>query len=177
MVKLRRQGFTALELIITMAVIAVLLTLGVPAFQNFGWNLRMKTAMDTLQTDLKLARGHSISQNSRTVICPADDKTGCSGQADWQHGWIVFTDINGDREKQATEPLLKYSGTLANLNINSSSSRTYLRFFPNGSAPGSNTTIRFCDRRGPAHSGAITVSNSGRIRLQPPGSELSENCP
>lgn len=177
MIKGQHQGFTALELIITMAIIAILLTMGVPAFQNYGWNLRMKTAMDMLQTDLKLARGHAISHNSKAVICPADDENGCSGKPAWQNGWMVFTDINGDRNKQASEPLLKYSGALARLNINSSSSRTYLRFFPNGTAPGSNTTIRFCDRRGAAYSGAITISNSGRIRLQAPGSQPSENCP
>jgi len=177
MFKGQQQGFTALELIITMAIVAVLLTMGVPAFQNYSWNLRMKTAMDTLQSDLKLARGQAISHNSKTVICPAGGEHDCSGQEEWQDGWIVFTDINGDRKKQASEPLLKYSGALARLSINSSSSRTYLRFFPNGTAPGSNATIRFCDRRGAAYSGSIMVSNSGRIRLQPPGGELSENCP
>lgn len=173
----QQQGFTALELIITLAIIAILLAMGVPAIQNYAWNLRMKTAMDTLQSDLNLARGHAISHNSKTVICPASGDQECSGQAVWQEGWIVFTDINGDRNKQASEPLLKYAGALARLNINSSSSRTYLRFFPNGTAPGSNTSIRFCDSRGAAYSGAITVSNSGRIRLQAPGSNPSENCP
>lgn len=177
MIKGQQWGFTALELIITMAIIAILLTMGIPAFQNYSWNMRMKAAMDTLQTDLNLARGHAISHNSKTVICPAGNEYDCSGQAVWQDGWMVFTDINDDRKRQGTEPLLKYSGALARLNISSSSSRTYLRFFPNGSSPGSNATIRFCDRRGAAYSGAITVSNSGRIRLQVPGSEPSENCP
>jgi len=133
--------------------------------------------MDQLQTDLNLARGHAISHNSKTVICPANDDHDCSGQSAWQDGWIVFTDINGDRDKQDSEPLLRYSGALARLNINSSRSRTYLRFFPNGSAPGSNVTIRFCDRRGAAKAGTITVSNSGRIRMHTAGSEPSENCP
>lgn len=177
MIKGQQPGFTALELIVTMAIIAVLLSMGVPAFENYGLNLRMKTAMDQLQTDLKLARGHAISHNIKTVICAANDANDCSGQPVWQDGWIVFTDINGDRQKQASEPLLKYSGALARLNINSSSSRTSLRFYPNGSAPGSNTSIRFCDRRGATHSGTITVSNSGRIRIQTIGSVPSENCP
>lgn len=177
MIKRQQPGFTVLELIVTMAIIAVLLTTGVPAIEAYGLNLRMKTAMDQLQTDLKLTRGHAISHNIKTVICPANDSNDCSGQSAWQDGWIVFTDINGDRQKQDSEPLLKYSGALARLNINSSRSRTYLRFFPNGSAPGSNITIRFCDRRGAAKAGTITVSNSGRIRMQTDGSEPSENCP
>ena len=172
-----QQGFTALELIVTMAIITILLTMGVPAFENYGWNLRMKTAMDQLQTDLNLARGQAISQNSQTVICPANDDNDCSGQSEWQRGWIVFTDLNGDRHRQDSEPLHKHAGAMEMLSISSSRSRSFLRFYPNGSAPGSNISILFCDKRGAAQAGTITVSNSGRIRMQTNGSEPSENCP
>ena len=177
MKKRQHQGFTALELIVTMAIIAILLATGVPAFKNYSWNLRMKTAMDQLQTDLKLARGLAISHNIQTIICPATESNDCSGQSTWQEGWIAFTDLNTDRQKQDGEPLLKQAGAVAMLNISNSGSRSNLRFYPNGSAPGSNTTILFCDKRGAAFAGTITVSNSGRIRIQTNGSETSENCP
>ena len=177
MKKHQRQGFTALELLVTMAIIAILLATGVPAFKNYSWNLRMKTAMDLLQTDLNLARGLAVSHNIQTIICPATDSNDCSGQSTWQDGWIVFTDLNTDRHKQQGEPLLRQAGATAMLNISSSGSRSNLRFYPNGSAPGSNTTILFCDKRGAAFAGTITVSNSGRIRIRTNGSDPSENCP
>lgn len=171
------QGFTALELLVTMAIVAILLATGVPAFQNYSWNLRMKTAMDMLQTDLNLARGRAISHNIQTIICPATDNNDCSGLPDWQDGWIVFTDLNGDRHKQDGEPLLKHAGAVEFMDISSSRSRSYLRFYPNGSAPGTNITIQFCDKRGAEHAGKIAVSNSGRIRMETGGSEPTENCP
>jgi len=171
------DGFTALELIVTMTIIAILLTAGVPAFKNYSWNLRMRTVMDMLQTDLNLARGRAISHNIQTVICPAVDGGDCSGESAWQDGWIVFTDLNGDRRKQDGEPLLKQSGAVALLNISSSSSRSRIRFYPNGTAPGSNTSILFCDQRGVSHAETITVSNSGRIRIQASADEPSEICP
>ncbi|MGB7451893.1 MAG: GspH/FimT family pseudopilin [Lysobacterales bacterium] len=177
MKKEQLKGFTALELIITMAIVAILLTTGVPAFKNYSWNLRMKTAMDVLQTDLNLARGRAVSHNIQTIICPATDGSGCSGQSAWQAGWIVFSDLNGDRHKQEGEPLLKHNGSVDLLNISSSNSRRNLRFYPNGSAPGSNASIVFCDQRGAAEAGKITVSNSGRIRMQRNGIEPTENCP
>jgi type IV fimbrial biogenesis protein FimT len=173
----QRQGFTALELVVTMAIVAILLATGVPAIKNYSWNLRMKAAMDLLQTDLNLARGFAISHNIQTIICPATDSNDCSGLSTWQDGWIVFTDLNADRQKQEGEPLLKQAGAVAMLNISSSVSRSNLRFYPNGSAPGSNTTILFCDKRGAAFAGTITVSNSGRIRIRTNASEPSENCP
>jgi len=171
------QGFTALELLVTMAIIAILLAMGVPAIKNYSWNLRMKSAMDLLQTDLKLARGIAISHNIQTIICPSTNRDDCSGQSTWQDGWIVFTDLNADRQKQEGEPLLKQADAVTMLNISSAASRSNLRFYPNGSAPGSNTTILFCDKRGAALAGTITLSNSGRIRFRTNGSEPSENCP
>ena len=173
----RQTGVTALELMVTMAIIAILLAAGVPAFKNYSWNLRMKTAMDVLQTDLNLARGRAISHNIQTVICPALNNNDCSGVSDWKDGWIVFTDMNGDRRKQQGEPLLKHTGAIEFLSINSSRSRSYLRFYPNGTAPGSNISILFCDQRGAAHAGMILVSNSGRIRMETDGVESTENCP
>jgi type IV fimbrial biogenesis protein FimT len=172
-----QEGFTALELIVTMAIIAILLATGVPALKQYSWNLRMKASMDDLQTDLNLARGHAISHNIQTVICPSIDSRDCSGQSAWQDGWIVFSDLNGDYRRQNTEPLLKQAGGVAMLNISSSRSRNSLRFYPNGSAPGSNISILFCDRRGAAQAGTIMVSNSGRIRMQTNGSDSTENCP
>lgn len=172
-----QSGITALELLVTMAVIAVLLTTGVPAVKNYSWNLRLRSAMDSLHTDLNLARGRAIGDNIQTVICAANNPQDCSGTSSWQNGWIVFTDINGDRRRQAIEPLLKHAGATELLYIASSRSRSSLRFYPNGSAPGTNTSIVFCDTRGAVHAGKISVSNSGRIRQTTGGIPPTENCP
>ena len=172
-----QTGFTALELMVTMAVVAILLATAVPSFKNYSWNLRMKTAMDVLQTDLNLARSRAITHNIQTIICPATVSDDCSGKSDWQKGWIVFTDLNADTRRQKGEPLLKHAGEVEFLSINSSRSRSFLRFFANGTAPGSNLSILFCDKRGAEHAGKITVSNSGRIRLLTEGSKPSVNCP
>jgi len=171
------KGFTALELMVAMAVIAILLSAGVPALRNYSWNLRMKAAMDTLQSDLKLARGRAISHNTRMVICPATGAGDCSGRTAWQDGWILFADLNNDQHKQTGEPLIRHASATENLAISSSASRSYLRFYPNGTAPGSNTSILFCDQRGAAHAGVVTVSNSGRIRARTDGVDSSEICP
>ena len=162
---------------VIMTIATILLTAGVPAVKNYSWNLRMKTAMDTMRTDMNQARGHAISHNIQTIICPATGSDDCSGNSNWRHGWIVFTDLNGDRSKQDGEPLLKHTGPIELLNISSSQSRRDVRFYPNGSAPGSNLSILFCDERGAGYAGIIAVSNTGRIRMQPGGVGPTENCP
>lgn len=174
--KRKHSGLTALELLVTMAIISILLAAGVPTFKTYGWNLRMKTAMDSLRTDMSLARGYAISHNIQTVMCPATNSDTCSGNPEWHTGWIVFTDLNGDRERQTGEPLRKHTTAVEMLHISSSLSRKSLRFNPNGSAPGSNVSIRFCDKRGARYAGKIALSNSGRIRMETGGLPSTENC-
>ena len=171
------KGFTAMELMITMTVSVILLATAVPSFKDYSWNLKMRTAMDQLQTDMTLARGYAISHNAQTVICPAANADSCSGESDWQAGWLVFVDINGDHEKQQGEPVLKSLNAIENLKINSSRSRTYIRFLSNGTSPGSNISIHFCDKRGAEKSGIVTVSNTGRIRQQANTGKSTRICP
>jgi len=170
-------GITAFELMVVMAIVAILLSTGVPAVKKYTWNLRLRTAMDTLQTDLNLARAHAISHNTEVVICPAIDAADCSRSSAWQNGWIVFIDLNADHRRQASEAIVKHAGAVEFLDIASSRSRSYLRFYPNGSAPGSYVSIVFCDRRGAEHAGKIVVSNTGRIRSESGGVTATANCP
>jgi type IV fimbrial biogenesis protein FimT len=173
----KQQAFTALELLVTMAIVAIILATGVPAFKNYNMNLRLKSAMDALQADLNFARGYAISHNVETVACPAPGNGECTGTPDWEHGWLIFSDLNADRQKQDGEPLLKQGNAFDSLTISSSRSRSYLRFYPNGTSPGSNITITFCDQRGAEKAGTVVVSNTGRIRFAMNGVESSEKCP
>ncbi len=166
-----------MELMVTMTISAILLTTAVPSFRNYSWNLKMRTAMDQLQTDMTLARGYAISHNAQTVICPSDNTDSCSGETAWQAGWLVFADLNGDRQKQPGEPLLKQANVIENLKINSSRSRSYIRFLSNGTSPGSNISIQFCDQRGAQKSGIVSVSNTGRIRQQANTGKSTAICP
>lgn len=175
------NGFTALELLVTMAVAAILLATAVPAFKTYSWNLRLKTAIDTLETDLNLARSRAINMNATTVICPTEASSGgsdaeCAEVTHWQHGWIVFADINGDRQHQSLEPILKRSPEIELLTISSSLARNALRFYPNGTAPGSNATLVVCDQRGADFAGKISLSNSGRIVAQTGGITPRAGC-
>jgi type IV fimbrial biogenesis protein FimT len=175
------KGFTALELLVTMAVAAILLATAVPAFKTYSWNLRLKTAIDTLQTDLNLARSRAINMNASTVMCPvaASDQSSdvtCADVTQWQHGWMVFADVNEDRQRQPLEPILKRSPEIELVNISSSLARNALRFYPNGTAPGSNATLVFCDRRGAEFAGKISLSNSGRIVAQAGGITPRAGC-
>jgi type IV fimbrial biogenesis protein FimT len=171
------RGFYVLELMVTVAIAAILLVIGVPAFQDFGARQRMSAAMHALHGELALARNAAIRHGTAVVACPGEPDTGCRAGSDWSEGWFVFSDFNGDRAFQAGERVHRVEPGLEQIVIRSSSGRQSLRFFPNGSAPGSNTSITFCDRRGPAAARKLVISNLGRIRREEAPDTDPADCP
>ncbi len=168
-------GLTAFDLLVAMTIAAILITAGVPAFREYGLNLRMKAALTALQSDLQFARNEAVTHHVHTITCTGNTRSGCN-PADWQAGWIVFADLNGDRQWQPDERLLRTGPAIDAIHISSSASRRTLRFFPNGSSPGSNATIHFCDARGAAHGHQLRISNTGRIRRLGPSDGISVSC-
>ena len=160
----RTSAFTALELLITVAVAAILLVTGLPSFRKFSQRQQMKAAVNGLQQSLLLARNEAVHRNGPVVVCPDDGEGNCTGNRDWSRGWIVFPDLNDDRERQAGEPQLHHVQRPVTLSIASSPGRTSIRFLGDGSAPGSNARIGFCGPAGPSEARKLVISNVGRIR-------------
>ena len=157
-------GVTALELMITLAIAAVLLATGLPSYQQYSQRQRMKAALGALHNDLLAGRIDAVYRNSSVLACPGDSERGCSGANDWSDGWIVFRDPNRDGLRQAQEALLRHGQAVEQIYIFSAKSRSEIRFFPDGSAPGSNGSISLCGFGGPQKAKKLVISNVGRIR-------------
>ena len=157
-------GFTVLELLVVLTIAAVLLVLGVPSLQQFTQRQHMKAAIGGLHNDLLLARSEAVFTGIEVIACPGAPDTGCSDSLDWTGGWIVFADTNGDRQRQADETLLRHGQLFERLRVTGSRGRRYVRFYPDGSAPGSNGSFYFCGAGGPPAARKLVVSNVGRIR-------------
>lgn len=173
----RPSGFTLFELVVTMCVAVVLTLIAAPTFDDWQARQRMNAAVHALQQDLLTARSQAIMLGANVVACPGDPASGCSGTNDWSQGWIVFQDIDGNRNRGGSEPLLRLASGLERLNVMGAASRSSLRFYPNGTAPGSNGSIWFCGTRGPAHAQRLVLSNVGRIRREDYDGLEWEDCP
>jgi type IV fimbrial biogenesis protein FimT len=160
----RQTAFTVLELLVTLTIAAILLVTGVPTFQQFTWKQHMRAAVGNLHNDLLAARSAAVFRSVSMVACPGDPRTGCADSADWSRGWIVFPDLNGDRQRQPDEAVLRHGQVFEALAITGSRGRHRIRFLPDGSAPGSNGTIGFCGFGGPEQARKLVISNIGRIR-------------
>ena len=171
------SGFTLLELMIALVVLSILVVTGVPALRQFGANQRMSAAIAALHGHLAFARNEAIRHGAQVVACPGNATRGCAGSADWSQGWVVFGDPNNDRQRQPAEPIHRSEAGLEQIYIHSSSGRQSLRFHPNGSAPGSNMSITFCDWRGPSAARKLVISNVGRIRRESATDLDPAHCP
>ena len=90
------SGFTLVELLITLFIVGILVSVGVPSLKSFMQSNQLVAATNELISAMHVARSEAIKANSRVTICSSDDGATCSGDDDWTDGWIVFIDANGD---------------------------------------------------------------------------------
>ncbi|SCZ51596.1 GspH/FimT family pseudopilin [Thiohalomonas denitrificans] len=78
-------GFTLIELMITISVLAILITLGVPSFQDTLERHRLKAAIEQVYQDLQYARSEAIKRNQNITVqlkIPAGTDPWCYGLSD-----------------------------------------------------------------------------------------------
>lgn len=83
------HGFTLLELVITMAVLAIVVTLAVPSFTSLINANRLTAQSNELVADFQLARMESIRRNRRVTVCPSVDNASCAAAGNWSNRIII----------------------------------------------------------------------------------------
>ena len=109
--KMHAEGVTLIELMVTLAVVAVLLAVGIPAIGNLISTNRMSTAVNDLVSSFHLARSEALKTGESVSVCAStnwdSDAPSCSG-IDLAGGWIVFIDdINDNNSVDAGELLVQ----------------------------------------------------------------------
>lgn len=184
--KMHAEGVTLIELLVALAVAAILLTLGIPAFADFLAGSRMSAASNDLVTDLLLARSEAVKRQAPVTLCASDDPAAaapaCSAAATPAAGWLVFADANGNARVDAGETVVSSHGPLpADLGTHSAWNNGgdgppyYAAFSGTGfrvdlPAAGSRslTDLQLCDARGNRNTGGGIAA--GRwIQLAPTG--------
>jgi type IV fimbrial biogenesis protein FimT len=87
-----KQGFTLIELIVTMAVLAIVLSIAAPSFNNMITNNRSTSMASELTGAVNFARSEAIKRAKRVSICPSSNGTSCLTSSDWAKGWLIFVD-------------------------------------------------------------------------------------
>ena len=154
-----QKGFTLYELLITLLIVGVVMTLGLPNLTAFTQNSRVTTTANDLHASFYLARSEAARAKTNITLCASNDSMTaaptCSGTFD--DGWIVFIDVDGDIVRDVgTDNVLKaFPAIDTALNILTNGGATYFSFagtgLGRGDVAGAGTSLvsaRICDSRG-----------------------------
>lgn len=166
----KQKGFSLIELMATLAIAAIVLSIAIPSYQTAVQNNRRTTAVNELATALQLARSTAISQRVFTVVCKSPDGVTCptgAGSGDWTQGWMIFTDTNNNGSLNAggTDTLIRVHGALSGnaTFIGNNNVINQVSFSPQGLTR-NNGTITHCDARGATDASALVISVGGQVR-------------
>lgn len=86
------SGFTLIELMVTLAIAGILITVAAPSLQKLIKTNRVQTEASGFVGDLILARTEAVKRGQNVSVCVSSDGTKCLTTNTWQSGWIVFSD-------------------------------------------------------------------------------------
>ncbi len=162
MVNLRRlPAFSLVELLVTLAIAAVLAGLAFPAFDGLIERSRSTSRVNDLVGIIRFARHAAISERRWVAICPAIDET-CTGSRQWHTGVMAFEDRNRDGGRQPSEPVLGYLAALdpgERLTWRAFRRRNFLQFRPEGYTNWQNGSFLYCPASGDARYGKVLIVN------------------
>ena len=158
-----QSGFTLYELLITMVVIGIVLSVGIPNFGVFTQNSRITSTANDLHASFYLGRSEAARSKENITICASAnsmDASTCTGGT-FDDGWIIFIDLDGNIQRPAgpnvpggENVLRRHPAVDDAINIATNAGANYFSFAPTGLGRGdvnfvpSLQTAVICDGRG-----------------------------
>jgi type IV fimbrial biogenesis protein FimT len=176
MSRAKQDGFTIYELLITMILIGIILSVGVPSMSSFMQNSRISGTANDLHSSFQLARSEAARSKNNITICASANSMevapACGGT--FEEGWIIFIDLNGDLARGgAGENVIRAHPAVDNrLNITTNAGANYFSFAPSGLGRGdvggnpAVVTASICDDRG--NSPAAGNTSTARVLVVTP---------
>jgi type IV fimbrial biogenesis protein FimT len=173
--KAKQTGFTLIELMVTIFVLAILLGIGVPNFRDFIRNSRITGATNDIITDFNLARSEAVKRRVPVTLC----KSSAEGDAcDTNAGtpftrWIVFVDNSGNAVVDGSDEVLRRREIHPTIRVRTNTNGRLKVYqssgFPNNAIAGDVILFVLCDERknvttvgGDSAARAVTIETTGR---------------
>jgi len=169
LMKKRQLGVTLVELMITVAIVGILISIVTPNIRPTFTKSSITADINDLNSLFQHARFTAVDQQSTVVICPSADFSTCS--TSWTDSKIAFIDANNNDTLDANETLLSSTEALASNRM--ASNRNIIRFLDSGASSfDANTNamaqsaIVICpDNNDSNFAKGLYVTPQGRIRL------------
>lgn len=177
-------GFTLLELLVTIAVVAILTVWAVPGFGNMIQESRRAAANNELITTLTYARTIAISRRVPVIVCKSTNATtstptcSTSGTDYWDSGWFAYVDNNGNGsfDSGTDEVIRAHESLISGITLRGNTAFANQIAFSSAGIT-ANGTFAICDKRGwPNGARAIDVKLGGRVETQTPAQATITSC-
>ncbi len=167
-----QRGFTIIELMIGISLIAIMMTLAIPAFNGFTDRNRTVASANSFLNALSIARSEAVKRNRNVKVCGKPvAQAACNATGNWEQGWSVFVDADNDNVVDAGEEILVDNG-LANgftLREPSADYGDVITFRPTGETvegAAAQATFRLCRPDGDTtQSRTINLTPTGRSNV------------
>lgn len=173
-----QRGLSLIELMITLLVMAVLVTVAVPGFNTLIRNNRLYTQVNDFHLSLMRARSEAMSRVQRVTVCAADisdpNNPSCVNTGRWEEGWIVFVEDSATENASVDtgEEVLEIQQALSGDNTlrGSSTVADYVSYGGTGFSTASDGTTltgkwALCDERGASWGRELVIYATGRPRV------------
>lgn len=176
-----KRGFTLIELMVTISVLAIVLAIAVPSFQDMVRRNRLTSETNNLVSALAIARSEAIKRGSVVTVCktsnPDTASPTCATGANWVDGWVVFTDGGTRGTIDGTDIRLKVQQPGSTGGPTITPSNSFLNFVSYGGAGAAvvNNSVREIPTTGTFTtclnnvSRVIDIGLSGRVSTTPGG--------
>ncbi len=168
----REGGFTLIELMVTIAILGIVLSVGVPSYRAIVMDNRMSSQANLFATSIKLARSNAVKYQRNATVCSSSDFDAavptCAASADWSDGWIVWVDKDRDAATDANE-IISVFGPVHDSSELKSTSANRFTYDARGFATTAAGELTLCDSRSGEMGRIIKVNATGRTNISRQG--------
>ena len=162
----KTKGFTLIECLIAIAIIALTIGLGISGLQQFLVKQRVNAYAGDLLQSIHTARQQAILKRSPVTLCASINGQDCSD--DWAKGHLIFLDHNGNRIRDSDEQILNHVyGSRGGESVSWKSFKvaSTLQFLPTGITNHQNGTFTVCGLHTNKLARAVIITKMGRPRM------------
>lgn len=181
------HGFSLIELMVVIAIAAVLAGLAVPSFQGLIASSNLTSATNDLVATLARAKSDAIRRGNRVTVCMSSDGANCTTTGTWTQGWIMFNDRihpSGNAAVESTDDITAITAAQTN-SIEIKSNQAYFSYSADGQAKsmdgGSGAgRIRVCSTSSAltndTRAREVVINWVGRVNVEKP-TGVAATCP
>ncbi|MCP4390002.1 MAG: prepilin-type N-terminal cleavage/methylation domain-containing protein [Gammaproteobacteria bacterium] len=167
----KNSGFNLLELVIVLALVAIVVSIAIPSMRTFSQNDRLITNINSMVGHLAYARSEAVKRSQQVSVCVSSDSQdavpSCTGGS-WEDGWVVYidADANGTFDSGNDTVIKTHAPLVGNNTLSAAGVGTQITYNNRGFLASNTGSLVLCDDRSGNFGKTLSLSPIGRVRME-----------